>query len=48
MFHTVVPALGRSGRGEALQTVEGSVVVGGHCGGGEFTGEMNKWSAGDF
>ena len=28
MFHTVAPALGRSGRGEALQTVEGSVVVG--------------------
>ena len=22
--------------------------MGGHCGGGEFTGEMKKWSAGDF
>ena len=28
MFHTVVPALGCSGRGRALKTTEGSVVVG--------------------
>ena len=28
MFHTVVPALGHSGRGGALHTVEGSVAVG--------------------